>query len=335
VVNTPIFTFNLQPQDLITLQKMNNPVFSFDLQDGNLQIRVVNQTVTSINLSLSAAGSTGSIPTTAAGTTTDRNAQLAALMASEDAGDKNSVSTAATATPSPAVTLTPALVAATPAQAPAVPVKSALDLGESYWYGDNYRPSFATVYNTSVLPFYFWWDIDWNRFVQQTPVQSGDVFLVIFIRIEDTGNMTAIVPSADSFVVVNNGQTYTHNIYFDTSVLSQSEITYYTANFDKLPYQWIREIGQQKRDYAFLTGYNVFGQNQTLATNYTGINSALIPPSPPDTNGQGYFIRPGRSNAIDGYLIYEVPASVAADLKDTYVQAGFNSFSPVQWRLAK
>jgi phosphate transport system permease protein len=335
VINTPIFSFNLQPQDLITLQKMNNPVFSFDLQDGNLQVRIVNQTITEMNLSLPATGSTENSPATGAGTTADRDARLAAFLAQQNAGEENSVSTAATATSSPAVTLTPAPVAAAPAQAPTVPHKNALDLGESYWYGDNYRPSFATVYNTSVLPFYFWWDIDWNRFVQQTPVQSGDVFLVIFIRIEDTGNMSAIVPSADSFVVVNKGQTYTHNIYFDTSVLSQSEIDYYTANYNLLPYQWIREIGQQKRDYAFLTGYNVFGQNQTLATNYTGVNSALIPPSPPDTNGQGYFIKPGRSNAIDGYLIYEVPASVAADLKDTYVQAGFNSFSPVQWRLAK
>ena len=80
------------------------------------------------------------------------------------------------------------------------------------------------------------------------------MFLVIFIRIEDTGLNQAASPSADQFVVTNNGQTYTHTIYFDTSVLTQDEINYYTANYNALPYQWIREIGQQKRDYAFLTG---------------------------------------------------------------------------------
>ena len=261
--------------------------------------------------------------------TTNKSAQLAAFIAQQNTGEENTVSTAAT------VTSSPAPVAAAPASAPAVPDKYALDLGESYWYGDNYRPCLATVYDTTILPFYFWWDMDWNRFVQQSPAQSGDVFLVIFIRIEDTGNMSAVVPSADSFVVVNNGRTYTHESYFDTSVLSQNEINYYSANFDKLPYQWIREIGDQKRDYAYLTGYNVFGENQTLVANYTGVNSALVPPSPPDTNGQGYFIKPGRSNAIDGYLIYEVPAAVAADLKDTYVQVSLNSFSPAQWRLGK
>ena len=336
VINTPIFSFNIQPQDLITLQKMNNLVFSFDLQNGDLQVRVVNQTITEMNVSVSAmAGGTENLPAAGTGTVADKSARLAAFLAQQDAGDENTVSTAATVTSSPATTLTPAPVAAAPASAPAVPDKYALDLGESYWYGDNYRPCLATVYDTTVLPFYFWWDMDWNRFVQQSPAQSGDVFLVIFIRIEDTGNMSAVVPSADSFVVVNNGRTYTHESYFDTSVLSQNEINYYSANFDKLPYQWIREIGDQKRDYAFLTGYNVFGENQTLITNYTGLNSALVPPSPPDTNGQGYFIKPGRSNAIDGYLIYEVPAAVAADLKDTYVQVSFNSFSPAQWRLDK
>ena len=147
--------------------------------------------------------------------------------------------------------------------------------------------------------------MDWNRFVQVTPVSSGDTFLVVFIRIEDTGNMSAIVPPATSFVVTYNGQTYSNNPYFDTSVLDPDEISNYTANFNTLPYQWIREIGNQRRDYAFLTGYNVFGQNQTTISNST--NSANITLTPPDTNGQGYFIKPGRSNAIDGYLIYEVP----------------------------
>jgi phosphate transport system permease protein len=257
--------------------------------------------------------------------TTDRNARMAAYLAEQETPAQSTPVPHASPAPSPSVQIASSA-------ASAVPNKYALDLGESYWYGDNSRPCLATVYNTSVLPFYFWWDQDWNRFVQQTPVQSGDVFLVIFIRIEDTGNNTAIVPDAASFVVVHNGQTYTNLPFFDTSVLSQNEINYYTAHYNQLPYQWIREIGDQKRDYAFLTGFNVFGVNTTAITTFT----TNAPPSPGfDTNGQGYFIFPGRSNAIDGYLIYEVPASVAADLKDTYVQAGFNSFSPAQWRLAK
>ena len=273
----------------------------------------------------------GLASTNNAAASTNQSDRLAALLASEETPPEATVqSTPAASQASPA----PSSPEPVSSVAPAVPVKFALDLGESYWYGDNSRPCLATVYNATTLPFYFWWDMDWNRFVQQTPATSGDVFLVVFIRIEDTGNMSAIVPSADQFIVTNNGQTYTHNIYFDTSVLSQNEINYYTANYNALPYQWIREIGGQKRDYAFLTGYNVFGQNQTVVENYT-TNSAVSPPSASNPNGEGYFIQPGRSNAIDGYLIYEVPDAVAADLKDTYVQVSFNSFSATQWRLGK
>ena len=126
--------------------------------------------------------------------------------------------------------------------------------------------------------------------------------------------MSAIVPSADEFNVTYNGQSYFHEPYFDTSVLDQNEINIYTANFNAMPYQWIREIGQQKRDYAYLTGYNIFAQNTTVVENYTA-NSAIPPPSASNPNGEGYFIKPGSSNAIDGYLIYEVPGSAEADLR--------------------
>ena len=129
------------------------------------------------------------LPGSAAANTTDssdKSARLAAFLASEGGGDTGSSSVVAAATP-PASTVTPASVPAAPSATSAVPVKDALDIGESYWYGDDSRPCLATVYNVTTLPFYFWWDMDWNRFVEQTPASTGDTFLVIFIRIEDTG----------------------------------------------------------------------------------------------------------------------------------------------------
>jgi hypothetical protein len=274
--------------------------------------------------------SSGATANTNVPPSSNRSAQLAAFLASEATTPEATAAGTPTPQPSPTQPL-PAEVSST---GPAVPVKNALNVGESYWYGDNSRPCLVTIYNVTVLPFYFYWDMDWNRFVQVTPVSSGDTFLVIFIRIEDTGNMSAVVPSAAEFNVTYNGQSYSNNPYFDLSVLDQNEISFYTSNFNLLPYQWIREIGQQKRDYAYLTGYNIFGQNTTVVESYTA-NSAIPPPSASNPNGEGYFIKPGRSNAIDGYLIYEVPDSAAADLRDTYVQVSFNSFSPTQWRLAK
>jgi phosphate transport system permease protein len=304
-------------------------VFSLLPLSGNGGLSGITDMIQDNNLLgfLHGSGSTAANSTASS----SRSAQLAAFLASEETPAEVPVqSTPAAPRPSPAPS-SPAQVSSTE---PAVPVKNALDVGESYWYGDNSRPCLATIYNVTVLPFYFYWDMDWNRFVQVTPVSTGDMFLVVFIRIEDTANMSAIVPPASEFIVSYNGQTYSNNPYFDTSVISQNEYNIYSTNFNAMPYQWIREIGQQKRDYAFLTGYDIFGQNTTVVSNYTA-NSAYSPPSASNPNGEGYFIKPGSSNAIDGYLIYEVPGSAAADLRDTYVQVSFNSFSPTQWRLGK
>jgi len=261
----------------------------------------------------------------------NRSARLAALLASEETPTPVIPQSTPVASVTSVVS-SPSAALSSPGSV--VPVKNALDIGESYWYGDNSRPCLVTIYNATTMPLYFYWDIDWNRFVQVTPASSGDTFLVIFIRIEDTGNMSAIVPPAAQYVVYYKGQAYYNEPYFDTSVLDANEISIYTANFNLLPYQWIREIGQQKRDYAFLTGYNIFGQNTTVISNYSA-NNQFTPPTANTPNGEGWFIKPGRSNAIDGYLIYEVPGAVATDLKDTYVQVPFNSFSSTQWRLGK
>jgi len=281
---------------------------------------------------LNATGMTGATVTDSS----NRSAKLAALIASGAYGDTGASS--ATPTPAPvSAASTPSAAQVTPVPKgtqPIVPVKYYLDVGESYWYGDDSRPCLATVYNVTELSHYYYWDFNWNRFAEVTPSSTGDTFLIVFIRIEDTGRMDAIVPAGDDFIVTNNGQTYTHNPFFDLSVLSQSQITHYSTDPQSVPYQWIREIGQQKRDYAFLTGYNIFGQNTTIVTNYTA-NSAASPPGASTGNGQGFFITPGSSNAIDGYLIYEVPDTVAADLRDTYMQVSFNSISPTRWRLGK
>jgi hypothetical protein len=44
------------------------------------------------------------------------------------------------------------------------------------------------------------------------------------------------------------------------------------------------------------------------------------------------FVYPGESNAIDGYLIYEVPQSLTPD--KTFVDISFNSQDRAVWKLA-
>jgi phosphate transport system permease protein len=288
--------------------------------------------IAGIICSASAAGffKTGNEP--AAQTGGDRSAKLATMLAAGELGggeQGSAVSARTNTSPTTTPSAVPMKVLAS-AATPNVPMKDALSLDEEYWFGDIDHPCRATVYDYKVLPFYFWWWMDWNRFVLQTPANVTDSYLVVFLRIEDDGKQAAIVPSAAQFVVTNGNTTYTNEPYFNISLLSSTEyITYSAESLDQLPYQWIREIGQQKRDYAYLTGYNPFGQNTSSELS----TSTLVSPGSMDTNGQGWFINPGSSNAIDGYLVYEVPETVAADLNDTYVQASFNAMSGTRWRL--
>lgn len=249
--------------------------------------------------------------------------------------------------------------ATTPVPVPVVPAPTryalpdALQLRQEYIYGDREHEMHATVYNVTVLPFYFWWFIDYNKFVVKQPTE-GNQFLVVFLRFENHGTKSALVPSAEMLPVLYGDTIYLHRTYFDTSVLSSFQMDMYGgANENtRLPYQWIRELGQDKRDYAFLSGYRVVDTGSNLTT----VNGSLATPDvwssvtkcrgsislPTDggkiatrdiSDGQcpGFFILSGESNAIDGYLIYEVPATI--DLKKTYLYGLFNQYSWTRWRL--
>jgi hypothetical protein len=270
--------------------------------------------------------------------TTDHKALLAALMAEfeeVDVGtssapvDNAALSSSSPNHPSPGMNTSSGVI---------IPVKDALSVGESYRYGDATRTCEATVYDYTVLPFYFWWLMDYNRFVQQVP-SKGNSYLVVFIRIENTGTNSALVPSAEKIQITNKGKTYSHEPFFNTSVLSSYQIDYYSDHYERLPYQWVRELGPDKRDYAFLTGYNIFGgwnfasTNPIVTAKVTG-STTTSTSSSSSNNGKGFFIKPGPNNAIDGFLIFEVPDSVVKEnLNKTYVDISFNANSGTRWRL--
>ncbi len=308
--------------------------------------------IAGIICSSAAAGLFNTGEQTATQSAGDRSAQLAAMLASGQLGD-DSGSTVSGQNAAPTAPAPSAVPTQTPGAAltPTVPVKDALSLGESYQYGDPTRTCDATVYDYKVLPFYFWWFVDYNRFVEQDP-GPGNKYLVVFIRVADIGTKSAILPSADQFYIENNGNTYTHLPYVNLSALSTNQSgtfsDLYISNPEQVPYQWIRELGQDRRDYAFLTGYDLYGGSNSTANGTATVTLTTVPTptvvsasgtiiSEADVgtnNGQGFFIKPGPSNAIDGYLIYEVPEDVVMDnLNETYVQVSFNANSGTRWRL--
>jgi len=270
----------------------------------------------------------------------DRAARLAALVASEGSGGDNTtpeasqaqLSQTAVAAPTPNSQTHPPANAGSPVYP--VPVKNALSLHEYYQYGDSTHMIRATIYDTKVLPFYFWWYDDYKRFEPAAPA-LGDEYLVTFIKIENTGEYDALIPSADQFNLTYDGMSYVHQPFLNTSLLDQNQITEYSNNYNEMPYQWIRELGQDKRDYAFLTEYPTLSLNGTFSQTTGTItgNSTSATISSLTTSYSGFFIPPGASNAIDGYLIYEVPEAAASDLRNVYLHVSFNNQSATCWSL--
>ena len=292
----------------------------------------------------SAAGDVFSTGTGQAGTSIpDRNAQLAAMLAAGETGS-GQPSAGSNAVVEP---LTPAPSSAAPVQGNdtgiIIPRKDSLSIGESYWWGDAQHTCRATIYDYKVLPFYFWWWIDYNRFVIQVPPE-GQSYLVIFIRIENVGSQSAVVPTADTFNVSFRGNSTARIPYLNKSVFSTNQINELgvgsSPTLHEQYYQWIREIGQTRRDYAYLTGENLFtaGTGTSNATSTT--TTVTVTPPISGTSGatnssdyNGAFLKPGQSQAIDGYLIFPIPGEAVNHLNETYVDVAFNSLSNAQWKI--
>jgi hypothetical protein len=130
------------------------------------------------------------------------------------------------------------------------------------------------------------------------------------------------------------GKTYTRLSYLNKSVISsQQGAALSSENLREQYYQWIREIGAGKRDYAYLTGQNYYEDSWLTNSTVNATTSSTNTTSANSTAYSWYYLKPGASHAVDGYLIYEVPDSVAANLKATYVNAVFNQISATRWRL--
>jgi len=270
--------------------------------------------------------------------TTDKQAAYAAMLASlaeadtvSDPGESVAAPDPAPAQVQPAVTQTASVISSS--EVPVViPLKDSLNLGEVYRYGDIHRTVQASVYDYLVLPYYFWWFIDYNRFVQAMPA-PGNSYLVVYMNMENIGDKSTIIPNADQITISYAGKSYERLPYLNTSVLSSWQISQMgTEDKRDQYYQWIREIGQSKRDYAYLTGENLFGED-LLITNSTSSSLNTTNSSSGDGTYWWYYLKPGQSLAVDGYLIFEVPDSVILNPEKTYVNIAFNNMSQTRWKL--
>jgi hypothetical protein len=106
-----------------------------------------------------------------------------------------------------------------------VPYPNALGLDEYSCFGCDNRQGGATVYRYEIRPSYNWSSPSWNSpreqvdaspplelqngYTMEKPAE-GNVFLFIFIRIENVGTMGVNVPLAKQFVVYSDGKIYNY-----------------------------------------------------------------------------------------------------------------------------
>jgi hypothetical protein len=127
------------------------------------------------------------------------------------------ISPGALAVPSPVLTAVPTVV----------PYPNARELDEYTCFGgDEMGQAAATVYRYEIRPYYNWTSSSWNSPREQASASQpfelqngytmekpgkGNIFLFIFIRVENDGARIAYAPSAKQFVVYNDGKMYNYS----------------------------------------------------------------------------------------------------------------------------
>lgn len=199
-------------------------------------------------------------------------------------------------TPTP--TSVPVIVAVTPLPPlTAIPFPDAMALGQYAGFDSGNTRGKATVYKFDVKSNYNWTSPSFNSPSEQAAAsaplelqrgynmekpQAGNVFLFIYVRVENTGNNAVYAPSGKQFVVSSGGKTYNYFSVHGSDVI-------------------VDKVSGTQYDYQIGRG-GVVG-----------------------------YVEPGVSNAADGYLIYEVPATFSPS--STYVLGKLNFLTQAEWKL--
>ena len=179
------------------------------------------------------------------------------------------------------------------------PFPGALELKERFSFGSVKVASQATVYKYWINDTYQWHNDKDNNYYVQSP-GAGNKYLFVFVHLENSGDTRVWFPSAGNVVVSNNGIRY----YQDQNHYKPNKV----SNLKATPIE-VKEIQYSQKlngdeyveDFGFSHGTEL-----------------------------GYLY-PGTSNAVDGYVIYEVPKSLTPE--ETYIVVPFNGQDQGVWKL--
>ena len=209
------------------------------------------------------------------------------------------------ATPTPTVTITPppptAMPTATIVPTPTPdPFLDALPLKKVFPFSEGKTASEGTVYRYWINDTYTWHNDMDNKWYIMSP-KSGNKYLLVFANVVNRGDAAFPYPKSNSIYVHYNGNVYT--------VDPSHYIPDKAGNRDATPIE-IQEI-QYQSDFFNMEYVEDYGYSHGTTSN---------------------FVYPGASNSIDGYLIYEVPASLTPD--KTFVEIVFTDKERAVWKLA-
>ncbi|MFA4849478.1 MAG: zinc ribbon domain-containing protein [Methanoregula sp.] len=179
------------------------------------------------------------------------------------------------------------------------PFPDAYSIGKLFNYNEGKYVSRATVYRVWMNETYQWHNDMDNHYYTQRP-NAGKKYLLVFVNIENIGTVGYPYPKSSTILLHNGDNTY----YVDTS----HHLPDKAGDREARPVE-IQELEKQfdyfKMEYVEDYGYS-HGTTQD-------------------------FVYPGKGNAIDGYLIYEVPASLNPE--DTYAEIIFDGQDRAVWKL--
>ena len=203
-------------------------------------------------------------------------------------------------------TTTPATVAVTAAPTTVIPAPApdpfpiALLLKDGFPFGEGKIASEGTVYRIWQNETYSWHNDMDNKYYLQKP-KPGNKYLFVFINVFNKGDIRVWPPTSGNIVVHYNGQIYsadpTHYLPDKTedrkaTAIEVKEVQYFSKLFGS---EYVEDFG--------------YSHGMELA-----------------------YLYPGKSNAIDGYLVFEVPASLTPE--KAYAEIVFNGKDVGVWRLA-
>jgi hypothetical protein len=177
----------------------------------------------------------------------------------------------------------------------------ALPLKQWFTFGKGTVESQATVYKFWVNDTYQWHNDMDARWYTQKP-RAGKKYLLVFVNMVNRGTTRVWYPKAESIVLHYDGMGYSPD---PTHYIPEKS----GGNLEATPVE-IREVQYYPKQFG-AEYVEDFGLSHGTKSD---------------------FVYPGESNAIDGYIIYEVPSSLTAD--KSYVEIAFNSQDRAVWRLA-